>query len=140
AEGGARGGPDDAKTNGKDQVQAMLDALPKATCQHVVSQPTVRRGDQTFNITSPDNADCYNFLAASSFPDVRLTIELLDPQGQKMPVPDPASKLRIEYCAPKAGEYKLNITSSTGDYYSIAGVDCARFGPEGLKRLNGRGK
>ncbi|HYP91468.1 MAG TPA: hypothetical protein VEQ59_25045, partial [Polyangiaceae bacterium] len=140
AEGGARGGADDPTKNGKDAVQAMLDELSKATCKHVVSQPTVRRGDQSFNITSPDNADCYNFLAASSFSDVHLTIELLDPQGQKMPVPDPASKLRVEYCAPKAGEYKLSITSSTGDYYSIAGVDCARFGPEGVKRLNGRGK
>jgi hypothetical protein len=138
AEGGARSAPDDPKKNGKDRVQAMLDELSKATCKHVVSQPTVRRGEQTFTITSPDNADCYNFLAASGFADVKLTAVLRDPQGHKMPVPDPDSKLRVEYCAPKAGEYKLSISSNTGDYYAIAGVDCGRFGPEGLKRLNGR--
>jgi hypothetical protein len=36
---------------------------------------------------------------------------------------------------PKAGEYKLSLSPSTGDYYAFAGVDCNRFGPEGLKRL-----
>lgn len=137
AEGGARSGPDDPKLSGKERVQGMLDALFKS-CKHVVSQPSVRRGEQTFTITSPDNADCYNFLAASAFADVRLSAVLLDPQGTKLMVPDPDSKLRVEYCAPQAGEYKLTISSSTGDYYGIAGVDCSRDGPEGLKRLNGR--
>jgi hypothetical protein len=50
-------------------------------------------------------------------------------------VPDPASALRVEYCAPKAGEYKLSLSTNTGDFYAFAGVDCNRFGPEGLKRL-----
>lgn len=138
AEGGARSGPDDERKTGKERVQSMLDELSKASCKHVVSQPVVKRGDVTFTITSPDNADCYNFLAASFFSDVKLTAVLTGPQGKQMPVPDPGSKLRVEYCAPKAGEYKLSISSSTGDYYAVAGVDCARFGPEGLKRLNGR--
>jgi hypothetical protein len=53
-----------------------------------------------------------------------------------MPVPEPAAKLRVEYCATKAGEYKLDITSSTADFYAYSGVDCPRFGPEGLKRLS----
>jgi hypothetical protein len=139
-EGGARSGPDDAKKTGKERVQGMLDDLSKAGCKHVVSQPGVRRGDQSFTITSPANADCYNFLAASFFADVKLTATLRDPAGKSMPVPDPDSKLRVAYCAPKAGEYKLTISSNTGDYYAVAGVDCNRFGPEGLKRLNGRGK
>jgi hypothetical protein len=140
SEGGARGGPDDPKRNGKERVQAMLDELskPSASCKHIVSPPSVRRGEQTFTITSPANADCYNFLAASAFPDVKLTAVLRDPQGQKMLVPDPDSKLRVGYCAPKAGEYKLSISSSTGDYYAVAGIDCSRFGPEGSRRLNGR--
>jgi len=135
---GARSGPDDPKKNGKERVQSLLDELFKRGCKHVVSQPAVRRGEQTFTITSPDNADCYNFLAASSFTDVRLTAVLRDPQGRKMPVPDPNSTLRVEYCAPRAGEYKLTISASTGDYYAIAGVDCSRSGPEGARRLNGR--
>jgi hypothetical protein len=138
AEGGARSGPDDAQKTGKARVQSMLDELSKVSCKHVVSQPVVKRGDVTFTVTSPDNADCYNFLAASFFSDVKLTAVLRDPQGKQMPVPDPDSKLRVEYCAPKAGEYKLSISSSTGDYYAVAGLDCARFGPEGIKRLNGR--
>jgi hypothetical protein len=140
AEGGARSGPDDPKKTGKERVQSQLDELTKAGCKHVVSQPSVKRGDQTFTITSPDRADCYNFLAASFFADVKLTATLRDPAGKKLPVPDPDNKLRVEYCAPKAGEYKLSISSSTGDYYAIAGVDCGRSGPEGLKRLNGSGK
>jgi hypothetical protein len=139
AEGGARSGPDDPKKTGKERAQTLLDELSKAGCKHVVSQPAVRRGDQSFTITSPDRADCYNFLAASFFADVKLTATLRDPAGQSMPVPDPSSKLRIEYCAPKAGEYKLSISPSTGDYYAVAGIDCSRVGPEGLKRLNGSG-
>ncbi|MDF3068843.1 MAG: hypothetical protein K0R38_4444 [Polyangiaceae bacterium] len=138
AEGGARSGPEDARKAGKERVQAMLDQLAKASCKHVVSQPKVVRGDTSFTITSPDKSDCYNLLAASSFPDVRLTAVLRDPEGRQMAVPEPSSELRIMYCAPKAGEYKLSITPSTADYYSLAAVDCARFGPEGLKRLNGR--
>ena len=67
---------------------------------------------------------------------VKLTASLKDPQGKNLQVPEPDSSLRVEYCAPKAGEYKLSLSSSTGDYYAVAGVDCARFGPEGLKRLN----
>ena len=35
---------------------------------------------------------------------------------------------------------KVVITPSTGDYFSTAGVDCNRFGPEGLKRLKRLGK
>ena len=140
AEGGARSGPEDAQKTGKDRVQGMLDELVKAGCKSVVSQPKVTRGDQTLTVTSPDNAACYNLLAASFFDDVRLTAELRDPAGKRMVVPDPAARLRIEYCAPKAGEYKLSLSSSTGDYYAFAGVDCNRFGPEGLKRLNRPGK
>ena len=60
---------------------------------------------------------------------------LRDPAGKSMPVPDPSSSLRVEYCAPKAGQYKVSLSSSTGDYYAVAEVDCSRFGPEGLKRL-----
>lgn len=138
AEGGARSGPDDAQKGGKERVQALLDQLSKASCKHVVSQPKVVRGEMSFTITSPDKSDCYNMLAASFFPDVRLTAVLRDPEGRQMAVPEPAAELRVEYCAPKAGQYKLSITPSTADYYSIAAVDCARFGPEGLKRVNGR--
>ncbi len=136
AEGGARSGPDDAKKTGKERVQGMLADLVKAGCKDVVSQPTVARGDQTFTVTSPNNAACYNLIVASFFSDVKLTAVLKDPTGLRIPVPDPDSKLRIEYCAPKAGEYKLSISPSTGDYFATASVDCNRFGAEGLKRLN----
>jgi hypothetical protein len=135
AEGGARSGPDDAEKSGKARVQSMLDELVKAGCKSVVSQPATVRGDRTLTITSPNDSACYNLLAASYFADVRLTAVLRDPEGKSMPVPDPASALRVEYCAPKAGEYKLSLSSNTGDYYAFAGVDCNRFGPEGLKRL-----
>jgi hypothetical protein len=138
AEGGARSGPDDVKKAGKERVQGMLDDLIKAGCKDVVSQPKVLRGDQTFTISSPDNAACYNLMAASFFSDVKLTAALTDPAGKHLPVPEPDSKLRIEYCAPKAGEYKLRLSSSTGDYFATASVDCNRFGAEGLKRLNQR--
>jgi hypothetical protein len=140
AEGGARSGPDDAQKTGKDRVQAMLNDLVKAGCKDVVSQPKATQGDQTLTVTSPDNAACYNLLAASFFPDVKLTAVLKDPAGKSMLVPDPASQLRIEYCAPKAGEYKLSLSASTGDFYSFAGVDCNRFGAEGLKRLKSAAK
>ena len=60
--------------------------------------------------------------------------------NETMPVPDPDSKIRVEYCALKAGEYKLTVTPSTGDFFAHAGVDCNRFGPEGLKRLKRLGK
>jgi hypothetical protein len=136
AEGGARSGPDDPQKTGKERVQAMLDELVKAGCKNVVSQPSVIRGDRTFTITSPNDAACYNLLTASFFSDVRLTAQLKDPAGKSMLVPDPSSSLRVEYCPLKAGEYKLSLSASTGDYYAFAGVDCNRFGPEGLKRLN----
>jgi hypothetical protein len=135
AEGGARSGPDDAKKTGKERVQGLLDDLVKAGCKDVVSQPKVSRGEQTFTVTSPDNAACYNLVAASFFSDVKLTAVLRDPAGKSMPVPDPDSKLRIEYCPLKAGEYKLSLSPSTGDYFATASVDCNRFGAEGLKRL-----
>jgi hypothetical protein len=137
AEGGPRSGSEDPSKNGKQHVQAMLDQLAKGGCSHVVAQPAVVRFDQTVTVTSPSNAACYNLLAASAFPDVRLKAVLRDPAGKQMPVPDPASSLRVEYCAPKAGEYKISISTSTGDYYALAGLDCPRNGPEGLKRLNG---
>jgi hypothetical protein len=140
AEGGARSGPEDPRKTGKERVQGMLDDLVKAGCKNVVSEPKVNRGDQTFTITSPDDAACYNLLAASFFSDVKLTAVLRDPAGKSMPVPEPDSKLRVEYCAPKAGEYKLSLSASSGDYYAVAGVDCNRFGPEGLKRLKRFGK
>ena len=79
-------------------------------------------------------------LAASFFSDVKISAVLRDPQGKSMPVPEPDSKLRVEYCAPKAGEYKLILTPSTGDYFSHAGVDCNLWGPVGLKRLKRLGK
>jgi hypothetical protein len=140
AEGGARSGPDDSRKTGKDRVQAMLDDLIKAGCKSVVSQPKAMQGDQTFTITSPNDAQCYNLLAASFFSDVRLSVLLKDPEGKNMVVPDPDSKLRVEYCAPKAGEYKLSLSPSTADFYAFAGVDCPRFGPEGLKRLRSPAK
>jgi hypothetical protein len=135
AEGGARSGPDDNRKTGKERVQAMVSELVQAGCTHVVSEAKVVRGEQVITITSPSNPPCYNLLAASFFSDVKLSAVLRDPQGKSMPVPEPDSKLRIEYCAPKAGEYKLTLTPSTGDYFAHAGVDCNRFGPEGLKRL-----
>jgi DNA-directed RNA polymerase subunit RPC12/RpoP len=135
AEGGARSTKDDPKRTGKERVQGVLDELVKAGCKNVVSEPKVTQGDESLTITSPNDAACYNLLAASFFSDVKLTAVLKDPEGKQLPVPDPDSKLRIEYCAPKAGEYKLSLSPSTGDFYAFAGVDCSRFGPEGLKRL-----
>ena len=134
-EGGARSGPDDARKTGKERVQGMLDELVKAGCKNVVSQPAVTRGERTFTVKSPNDAACYNLVAASFFSDVKLTAVLKDPAGKSMPVPDPDSKLRIEYCPLKAGDYQLSLSPSTGDYFATASVDCNRFGPEGLKRL-----
>jgi hypothetical protein len=74
-------------------------------------------------------------VAASFFPDVKLAATLSDPNGNSMPVPAPASQLRVEDCASKAGKYKLVLAPSTGDYFAWAGLACNRFGREGLKRL-----
>ena len=140
AEGGARSGPDDNRKTGKERVQGMVGDLVKAGCTHVVSEPKIARGEQTITVTSPSNPPCYNLLAASFFSDVKIGAVLRDPQGKSMPVPDPDSKIRVAFCAPKAGEYKLTLSPSTGDYFAYAGVDCNRFGPEGLKRLKRLGK
>src|SRR5262249_24792308 len=117
AEGGARGTRRDPKKSGKERVQAMLDELVKAGCKNVVSEPKVIQKDESLTITSPEDAACYNLLAASFFPDVKISAELKDPDGKNMLVPEPDSKLRIEYCAPKAGEYKLSLSPSTADFY-----------------------
>jgi len=140
AEGGARSSKDDPKKTGRERVQGMLDELVKAGCKNVVSQPQVVQRQESLTITSPNDSACYNLLAASFFSDVKLSGLLKDPQGKELPVPDPDSKLRIEYCAPKAGEYKLTISASTAAFFAIAGVDCSRSGPEGLKRVNGPAK
>ncbi len=139
AEGGARSGPDDPQKTGKERVQAMVDELVRNGCKHIVAAPKVTRYDQSIDITSPKNPPCYNFLAASFFPDVELRVALTDPRGNKLPVPEPASKVRVEYCATAAGKYRLEVSPSTGDYFATAGVDCDRFGPEGLKRLKSLG-
>ncbi|HYJ08723.1 MAG TPA: hypothetical protein VEX18_06930 [Polyangiaceae bacterium] len=140
AEGGARSGPDDNRKTGKERVQGMVSELAQAGCKHVITEPKVSRGEQVFTLTSPKNADCYTLLAASFFSDVKLSAVLRDPEGNPMPVPDPDSKLRVAYCAPKAGKYKLTVTPNTGDYFAHASVDCPRFGPEGLKRMKRLGK
>ena len=140
AEGGARSSKDDPRKTGKERVQGMLDELVKAGCKNVVSEPKVTQFEESLTVTSPDNAACYNLLAASFFSDVKLSAVLKDPDGKELAVPEPDSKLRIEYCAPKAGKYKLTLSPSTADYYAFAGVDCNRFSAEGLKRVNGSGK
>jgi hypothetical protein len=135
AEGGARSTSDDKRKNGSERVRAMMDELLAKGCKEVSEVPQVARGSQTITVTSPDNAACYNMLAASFFSDVKLSASLSDPNGNTLPVPAPDSKLRIEYCAPKAGKYKIVLSPSTGDHFAWAGLDCNRFGPEGLKRL-----
>jgi hypothetical protein len=135
AEGGARSSADDKRKNGSERVRAMMDELLKAGCKEVSEVPQVARGSQTITVTSPDNAACYNMVAASFFSDVKLSATLSDPNGNTLPVPAPDSKLRIEYCAPKAGKYQVVLDPSTGDHFAWAGIDCNRFGPEGLKRL-----
>jgi hypothetical protein len=135
AEGGARSTADDTRKNGSERVRAMMDELLKAGCKEVSEQPQVARGTQTITVTSPANAACYNMLAASFFSDVKLSATLSDANGNTLPVPAPDSKLRIEYCAPKAGKYQVVLSPSTGDHFAWAGIDCNRFGPEGLKRL-----
>ena len=140
AEGAARSPADDNRRNGRELVQGMMDNLLKAGCREVSHQPEVARDSQTITVTSPANPPCYNLVAASAFADVKLTAALSDPSGNSMPVPAPASALRVEYCATQAGKYKLVLTPSTGDYFAWAGLDCSRFGPEGLKRLKALGK
>jgi hypothetical protein len=135
AEGGARSTLDDKRKNGSERVRVMMDELLAKGCKEVSEVPQVARGSQTITVTSPDNAACYNMLAASFFSDVKLSATLSDPNGNALPVPAPDSKLRIEYCAPKAGKYKVVLSPSTGDHFAWAGLDCNRFGPEGLKRL-----
>lgn len=140
AEGGPRSKADDPEKTGTLRVQTMLNELVQAGCRNVVSEPKVAHGEQVFTVTSPDDAACYNLLAASFFDDVKLSAVLRDPAGKELPVPQPGAKLRVEYCPPKAGEYKLTLTPSTGDHFAFAGIDCNRFGPEGLKRLKRAGK
>jgi hypothetical protein len=135
AEGAARSTLDDARKNGSQRVRAMMDDLLKAGCTEVSQQPQVARGAQTITVTSPENAACYNLLAASFFPDVRLKATLSDPNGNTLPVPAADSQLRVEYCALKAGKYKIELEPSTGDHFAWAGIDCNRFGAEGQKRL-----
>jgi hypothetical protein len=135
AEGGARSREDDPRKSGKERLMSLMAELVQAGCKDVVSQPKVSRGEQTFTLTSPANSNCYNLLAASYYSDVKLSATLRDPEGKALPVPEPDSKIRVAYCAPKAGKYTLVLSPSTGDHYSHVALDCPRFGREGLKRL-----
>jgi len=140
AEGGARSKEGDGKKAGKDRLMRYMAELVQAGCKNVVTQPQVCRGEQSFTLTSPSDAACYNLLATSYFSDVKLSATLKDPSGKSLPVPEPDSKIRVAYCAPKAGQYSLSLSASTGDYYSYVALDCPRFGPEGLKRLKSLGR
>lgn len=133
-EGGSRSKPNDALTSGKLRVADSVKELAQAGCKSVIAEPAVSRGEQSFTLTSPANGPCFNLLVASYFTDVSFSVSLTNPNGNAMPVPAPASKMRVLYCPTKAGQYKLAITPSTNDHYAHASVDCPRNGREGLRR------
>jgi hypothetical protein len=133
-EGGSRSKPDDPLTTGKARVSDSVKELAQAGCSTVIAEPSVSRGTQSFTLTSPANGPCFNLLLGSYFPDVTFSVSLTNPNGNAMPVPPPASKMRVLYCPTKAGQYKVTITPSTSDHYSHASVDCPRNGREGLRR------
>ena len=122
-------------TTGKTRVTSLLNSLVKAGCKHVVAEPKVSRGPQTFTLTSPPNAACYNMLLVSYYSDVRFDVTLKDPNGKELPVPQPAQEMRVAYCPEKPGKYELSVKPTSGDHFAHASVDCPRYGPEGQKRL-----
>jgi hypothetical protein len=134
SEGGSRAKANDPVATGKAAVAKRLEELTVAGCDHVIADTTVSRGEQSFTLTSPQNAACYNFLVGSSFSNVKFTVSLTDPNGNAMPVPEPAREMRIIYCPTKAGEYKLSVAPSTQDHFAHASLDCPRNGREGLRR------
>jgi len=89
-----------------------------------IADTTVSRGEQSFTLTSPQNAPRYNFLVGSNFSNVTFTVSLTDPNGNAMPVPEPAREMRVIYCPTRAGEYKLTVTPSTQDHFAHASLDC----------------
>jgi hypothetical protein len=137
AEGGARSGPDDAKKTGKERVRAHARRPGQGGLQDVVSTEGYARGSNLHHHFA-QRRGLLQLVGRELLLGREADCGLDDPAGKQMPVPDPDSKLRIEYCPPKAGEYKLLLSSSTGDYYATASVDCSRFGAEGLKRLKER--
>lgn len=134
-EGGSRAKPEDPMTTGRTRLTSLMKGLVKAGCKGVVAEPKVSRGPQTFTLTSPANAACFNMLIVSYYSDVRFGISLKDPAGKDMAIPAPAQEMRVAYCPTKAGKYELTVTPNTGDHFAHASVDCPRNGAEGLKRL-----
>ena len=134
-EGGSRAKPDDPMTTGKTRVNAQMAQLIKAGCKGVVAEPQISRGPQTFTLTSPPNAPCFNMLITSYYSDVRFNVSLKDPDGKDMAVPSPSQEMRVAYCPTKPGKYEVSVTPSSGDHFAHASVDCPRNGPEGVRRL-----
>ncbi len=125
AEGGARSKANDPLTTGKTRVSKAFGALGFQGCT-TISEPTVYQGPKSFTLTSPENANCYNLVIASHFRDVTFDVSLTDPDDKALPVPSPAQEMQVSYCAKKAGKYKLSVTPSTLDHYSMADVNCPR--------------
>lgn len=134
AEGAPRSAENDPSTSGVAKAKAKVDALFKAGCNYVVTQPTVQRGKQTYTFTSKEDSACLNLIVASAYADVKLKLTLSDPENFVLPVPEAASELRAMYCPSKAGKYTFTLEPSTFDHFAQAAVDCPRGGPEGLKR------
>lgn len=133
-EGAPRSKEDDPTTNGLRQAKAALDGLYKAGCNYVVTQPQVLRGKHTLVFNMKQNGPCLSVLVASAFPDVKFQGTYTDPDDNLLPMPEPASSVRVMTCPRKEGKYTLQLQPSTFDHFAQAAIDCPRHGPEGLKR------
>jgi hypothetical protein len=138
---------DNDVATGRVRMTAILKQLYAAGCTSVVFHPEVVQDTQSYEITSTEGGNCYNFLAVSHYPDATFSFDLESPLGERLPVPAPSSEARLIYCPRFTGKHKLQVTPRTRDHFTVAAVDCPRRGPEGLTRekellakVRGRGR
>jgi hypothetical protein len=126
AEGLVRSVAGDPLTTSVAALREWLDELRAGGCRNVVAEPAAFQGPQVVDVDSTKGGPCFNLLVASHFADVRLTVKLTSPAGKPMASPEPATRVRLEYCPNETGRHQVEIVPSTKDHYAIGSMDCPR--------------
>jgi hypothetical protein len=115
---------DDPSHNGEQRVRAELAKLRDAGCYEVLLPPQTVWGGQLLT-AELDGTGC-TVLVAASDSDNPVTVSLRTPFGEQAQALDPATLVRLVYCAKTKGPHPIEVKPTTDGYFTMAGLECPK--------------
>jgi hypothetical protein len=116
----------DPEKNGNAAVSRRMKTLTGLGCSRVLMAPEKHSSSTTLTAKLSPGPLCVVVVAATGVPGAKVGLSAASPIGESVATVPPAPVVESVLCAKSAGPHKIEVTGTTANYFTVAGIECPK--------------